>query len=407
MRVCVVLACALVVLCACNHPLSGPGPVQLLAPANGSNLTRSEVSFMWRDLAEAASYNLQVAADDDFDRVITDDTTERTEVTVSLVTDGEYWWRVRARDARGAWGGWSEVWDVNLVRFKIVASHKTQGYAQDIWVADGRAYVADGQAGLSVFDVTSPQQPRLLGSIMDSLNEAWGVMVNGDYAHLAYGYKELMTVNVSRPESLKKVGELEYPQPGFGYDIACQDSMVYIAADAQFLVVNVRDPRYPNLVFQSRYPRGLRGICLSGNYCYLALEQLGVAVWDISAIPPTQVGSFDTPSNARGVAVQNNHLYVADGRNGLIVADVTHPPEPRIVASLSLAGYANRISVADSLVYVGCSDAGLAVVNVKDPTAPVLAAQVSTNYTRGAEEYQGFVFCCDRDSGLVVIRKEE
>jgi hypothetical protein len=183
--------------------------------------------------------------------------------------------------------------------------------------------------------------------------------------------------------------------------------MAYIAADAQFIIVNVSDPMYPNLVFQYRYPYSCRGVCLAGRYCYLALEQLGVAVWDVSTTPPVQVGSFDTPSNARSVAASGDFLYVTDGRDGLIVADVSNPASPSEVGRLALAGYGNRISVSDSLVYVGCSAAGLAVVNVKNPATPVLVAQVSTSYARGAMEYGGYVFACDRDSGLVVIKKEE
>ncbi len=397
----------LIFLAGCQVPLPSPGPVWLKAPERGVRIRKSEVVFIWDSVPEAKDYELQLALNARFNPLVFQLKTTATCETLRLTTDGVYYWRVRAWSSSEIPGEWSEVRSLELRRFSIVTSLKTQGYAQDIWVADDRAYVADGQAGLAVFDLSSPQRPRLVGSIMDSLNEAWGVVANGNIVHLAYGYKELRTIDATNPESLRVLGELEYPQPGFGYDIDCRDSMVYIAANAQFIIVNCADPKYPGLVFQTRYPYNCRGVCVSGNYCYLALEQLGVAVWDISSLPPVQVAAFDTPANARSVAAEGDYLYVADGRDGLIVADISNPFQPVKIGSLSLTGYANRISVCDTLVYVGCSAGGLAVVNVKNPRELFLAAQIGISYTRGAQEYRGYVFACDRDSGLVVIRKEE
>ena len=131
--------------------------------------------------------------------------------------------------------------------YEVVTSVATPGYAQDIFVRSDRAYVADGQAGLAVFDISDPRAPVLLGSVMDSLNEAYGVAANESLAFVAYGYKELLVARIDDPESLAVVGELEYPQPGYGFAVALQDSFAYIAADAQFLVVGVADARYPNL----------------------------------------------------------------------------------------------------------------------------------------------------------------
>jgi hypothetical protein len=391
----------------CSKPLPSPGLVIQDSPADSAVLRTSVVAFRWQVAERASAYELQTATDSRFNHLAVDDTLEAESVSVAVGPDGGYYWRVRPRSADSVWGDWSDTRRFDIERFRVVASLKTKGYPHDIEVSAGRAYIADGQAGLAVIDVADPAAPVLLGTKMDSMNVAWGVAVSDSYAYITYGSKELYIVNVSRPESLKVTGELEYPQPGYGYDVAVRDSYVYLAADAQFIVVNVAQPAYPNLVFQYRYPRDCRGASVQGNWAYLACGQLGVAVWKVESLPPRQVASFDTPANALSVAVSGNYLYVADTRNGLVVADVSDPLNPRPVATLGLSGYARHVSVADSLVYVSCEAGGLAIVNVVRPEQPALAATISLPYTMCAQAEDGYVFAGDRDSGLVVIKIEE
>jgi hypothetical protein len=406
------LLVAVLVLLSCDVPLPRPAAVELAGPIDGAVLTYSEVEFSWWSDGYSA-WEFQVAEDRDFDRVVRTDTIEADDQdqalrTVDLRKDDTYWWRVRARSEEQVWGDWSETRSLSIERFKVVAQLATQGYAQDIWVDGDRAYIADGQAGLAVFDVGSPESPELLGYVSDGRNIAYGVTALGDYAYVAYGYKELLVANVADPDSMFIAGELEYVQPGNGFDIALSgDSLAFVAADAQFIYIDVTDPFNPGLKEQFNYPRGCRGIDIEGNRCYLALEQVGVAIWDIGSAPIKTLGEFDTPSNARSVAADGGMLYVADGNGGLLVADVSVPESAEVEAVLDLPDYAERVTVSDTLVYVGCRNDGVVVVNVSDPAEPFIVAAVKTDYARCAMENDGYVYACDRDLGLVVVRIKE
>ncbi|MCX6843796.1 MAG: hypothetical protein NTX53_16120, partial [candidate division WOR-3 bacterium] len=280
----------------CQKPLPSPGPVGLVAPADNAVLRSGPVDFTWLTPEWNQAYLLQVGLDVAFKRFQSQDTlwsigpgwSDTTGYLLNL-PDGRYWWRVRSLGWNDVWGEWSETRRFDLERFRVVTSIKTQGYPHDIETHGGRAYIADGQAGLAMFDVTNPESPMLMGVKMDSMNVAWGVAVSGNYAYITYGSKELYIVDASRPESLKVAGELEYPQPSYGYDVAVRDSFAFLAADAQFIIVNVAQPSYPNLVFQYRYPHDCRDVAVSGDYCYLACGQLGVAVWKVESLPPRQV----------------------------------------------------------------------------------------------------------------------
>ncbi len=67
------------------------------------------------------------------------------------------------------------------------------------------------------------------------------------------------------------------------------------------------------------WPRGPAcGVAVSGNYAYVADEDAGLQVIDVSnPANPQRVGGYDTSGYANGVAVSGNYAYVADVRCGL------------------------------------------------------------------------------------------
>ncbi|MEO0078495.1 MAG: hypothetical protein ABIK86_05800, partial [candidate division WOR-3 bacterium] len=179
----------LLMLFSCVRPLPEPAGVTLVAPEDKAVVRRPAVIFSWQ--TDAATSQFQVGTDRQLKKLLADTTVATESLELNLGADGVYYWRVRPRSAAGAWGDWSDTRMVTLERFRLAASAKTQGYPHDVWVQGNRAYVADGQAGLAVFDVTDPLGPVFLGSKMDSLNEAWGVTASDSFAYVAYGYKEL------------------------------------------------------------------------------------------------------------------------------------------------------------------------------------------------------------------------
>lgn len=396
-------AASLLVFCAsCDLPRPGPVEPVPVAPAAGAVLNHSVVEFEWQPVPGAAEYEFQLGRGQEFEDPLVSDTVAGVSLSLRVCTDGRHGWRVRARNGAGLAGEWAES-DFVLERFRVIATKPASGYAQDICVRGTRAYVADGQAGLAVFDVSRPEAPELLGLVSDSLNIAYGVAADDRYCYVAYGYKELLVADLLDPDSMTIVGELEYPQPGTGYDVAVNESLAFVAADAQFLVVGIVDPAHPELRYQDYYPRCCRGVALDAGRCYLALEQLGIVAWDVASMPPVQLGSVDTRSNARGLAAMGGIVYVADGRAGLTIVDARSPEAPLVIGSLELNGYADDVSVQDSLAFVAITDGEIAVVDIGDPTQPGLVARIAANNVRGVQRLGNYLYAADRDLGLVVV----
>ena len=76
----------------------------------------------------------------------------------------------------------------------------TPGDANDVVVVGEIAYVADGQAGLRIIDISNPEEPTEVG-FFDTPGTALHVAISGDYAYVADGPGGLCIVDISEPSS--------------------------------------------------------------------------------------------------------------------------------------------------------------------------------------------------------------
>ncbi|MBE7499470.1 MAG: hypothetical protein HS113_04015 [Verrucomicrobiales bacterium] len=70
--------------------------------------------------------------------------------------------------------------------------------ALGVAVSGHHAYVAAGEAGLQVIDLSNPAGPQQVGGY-DTSGYARGVVVSGHYAHVADGDAGLQVIDVSNP----------------------------------------------------------------------------------------------------------------------------------------------------------------------------------------------------------------
>lgn len=142
----------------------------------------------------------------------------------------------------------------------------TRGWARDVEVQNGYAYVADDEMGLTVLDVRVP----VLGSIriagwVDTPGNANGIAVEGDHAYIADGREGLNIIGISDPENPTPVARL--PLDGFSVDIKVRDHIAFLAArDGGVHIVDVSNPAAPQLMGTviTSYATGL-DLCNTGK----------------------------------------------------------------------------------------------------------------------------------------------
>jgi len=193
-------------------------------------------------------------------------------------------------------------------------------------IADGRAFLAAGAAGLRVVDVSEPGSPSEL-SFHDTPGYAWDVFVSGGRAYVADGTAGLRIVDVSEVDAPREIGRYLPPK-----------------AD-------------------------VRGVWVAGPHAYLASGGRGLDVVDVSdPARPRAVGHHDTPRSARGVHLDGSYAYLCD-TEWMRVIDVANPRAPREVAAHRTPGYAKRIWVEDGIAYVAAYQAGVLIYELAPPVS--------------------------------------
>jgi len=161
------------------------------------------------------------------------------------------------------------------IGFALIGGEQDQ--ASDGVTVDGRwAYVAVAEAGMYVFDIATPSEPRLV-AIFDPPGGVTSIAVSAGVAYLSNCFEGLRVVDVSQPASPVEMGYVDTP----GYSMA---------------------------------------VALSGNRAYVSDGGGGLQAVDISdPTSPVLVDSYDTEGFAWHAAVMDGHLYVADSHGGLVI----------------------------------------------------------------------------------------
>lgn len=117
---------------------------------------------------------------------------------------------------------------------KTVGQLGTRGGATDVALSGDHAYVADGEAGVQVIDVSNPEKPVRVGGLDTS-----EVAVSGHYAYVAGAYGGFHVIDVSDPANPRRVGGNSTIDV---QGIALTGDKVYVASGDGLTVLNAFTP---------------------------------------------------------------------------------------------------------------------------------------------------------------------
>ena len=110
----------------------------------------------------------------------------------------------------------------------------TPEFATGVALSGAVAYVADGDSGLQVIDVSDPGSPVILGSVRTP-DHARGVAVSGALAYVADEHFGLQVIDVSDPANPVILGSVD--TPGLAYGVAISGALAYVGDLASGLQV--------------------------------------------------------------------------------------------------------------------------------------------------------------------------
>jgi hypothetical protein len=215
---------------------------------------------------------------------------------------------------------------------------------------------------LAVFELHNPGNPGWAGGeVFNADVEA--VTISGTLAYVAAGEAGLRVVDISNPASLNEIGSLGIDINAI--DVAVDGKYAYIAdrSNTRLTVVDITNPYSPVVTgsydLVSEKPNK---VVVWNNFAYLATSRTlrtggGVVIVDVSnPAAPQWEGSYDTPGDGVDLMVREAgskvYAFVADHPGSLQVLDVTNPDSPTQTSTYDLRGSTSALFIDGSVLYI-------------------------------------------------------
>jgi len=300
--------------------------------------------------------------------------------------------------------------------YKIVKKMETPGYSHDLLLKDNYIYMAQGEGGLLVVDISDPTDPQIAAVATDGVRGySSKIAIKDSVVYLTASSFGINVINVADPLAPVPSVENLNVKPAKGIHI--MDDYMFVAVSE--VGVKVASLNSPNPI----YPQ-VRGTIYSPGYAqettttsdstllFIASGEMGLSLYDISnfefgyGIYP-RVGWCDTPGYASDVVISQSDslVFLACGTSGLQIMSYTHDTDStyavEIVGSYDGSGYAKELMLVDNKIYMTAS--GVQIIDVANPSSPFLIGQVVTEYSLGIDADEDYIYVADEDEGLIII----
>jgi hypothetical protein len=271
------------------------------------------------------------------------------------------------------------------------------------------AYIAESNAGLTIYDISNPSSPVLVGQRMLP-SSAKDVKVIGNLAYVAAEYAGLRIIDISNPTNPVEIGFFD--SPGRSFDVEVRDTIAYLADyTGGFFCIDISNPTNP--IVLNEYPAGdaVIDIDLKDTLAYYTDGYAGIKVLNISDPNNLElIGSLYIPYWCLGIKVSGDYAYVAAWDNGgLRIVDISDPANMLEVGFYNTWGKSRDVDVIGPLAYIADWDGGgLQIINnnILNPL-PVELVSFSANYNDGCVDLSWITATELNNSGFEVERQTE
>lgn len=281
--------------------------------------------------------------------------------------------------------------------------------------ADSRLYVAAGDAGAHVIDLTDPATPHLLAtfttpapadavslagsllavgsegrvSILDPSTQAGNVIgvhapladgqriiVDGDYAYIADGKDGLKIIWLAAPDRPVQIYG-EHDRPAFA--LALEGERLYAAGGNELRLYDVSNRYRPSEIASLPLPGQPQAVAITlARHAYVALGDEGIAVVDLENESAPQLEKrISIDGTASALVAYEGQVYTATGDGGIVLIDASQPGSEVLFSTLPLPGPALDITRRGKALYVAAGEAGLLALDITRPGTPVLVGTLA------------------------------
>ena len=301
----------------------------------------------------------------------------------------------------------------------LISQTQTLGWAQVIRVEGDTAYVADGEQGVTIWDISNLNAPHVIDTLRTQASVKMVQFAPGN--RILFVVEDVNNAGVTgylldTGQRLINIGSTGVYAFRIIHDV--QDTFTVLYTDVSDKYVRFVEMTNDPLLgwgeeqigsYSSRAP--FRGFDLAGDYIYLAHSQFGMQIANLNratgAIAP--LGSVDTPGSGYDLSVNEDGTIavVADFHDGIQIIDVTDVDNPQIKTGF-LAERVKRVfkvEVVGDIAYFLDMYNGLFAADIAQPENPRLLSYYKMSYPTGmfvSDDHT--IFLTDEDLGLLILR---
>jgi hypothetical protein len=302
---------------------------------------------------------------------------------------------------------------VNDGGYRVVGKIATMGHAQDVVVDDTLAFVAQGEGGLLIINISNPVKPAIISSVLgeDLKGYTYKVAKKDSAIYLAAGNFGLSVVDISDP-LLPVASEVNLPvKPAKDFHVFGEFLLTGIS-ELGVKISWVRVSTHPDVRGGMGTPGFASGLCSSAdsNYIVVACGEMGIALFDVSELITghgtyPMVGWIDTPGDAEDVVAHptDPYAFVACGTGGFTIVNFADTANLKIESTVVTGGYAKELLYKDGKVFVATELRGVQIFDVTNVSAPVQLGTVATQYALGLGIDDKYIYVADEVEGLIII----
>ncbi len=258
------------------------------------------------------------------------------------------------------------------------------GRAEQIAIDGAFAYVADGNAGLQVLDVSEPSLPVPLAGLQLP-GYAEDIVVNNGVAYVAADEVGLVIVDVREPGEPELLSILGFEHEAYDLDISGNTVVVttrvgYFATSPEVELVDVTDPRQPvhtaTIPVDNEPPvlNGASGVAIDGQVAWVAAARALTAIGISEPSEPRVLGQvelvpFNSDLGLTDVALLEGMAVVTWWGGPPKLVDISDPTNPVLISSLGDVASAMHVSTSGSTAVIG--NQGITVIDFSDPSEPI------------------------------------
>ncbi len=269
-----------------------------------------------------------------------------------------------------------QVWDVSVSNTPVLLSTVyVGGFVEKLSISGSRLYVVVPGSELLIYDIGG-QTPVLAGTWqIEGIND---VFVCGNLAYIACLDPGLCIVDVSNPSACSLLGEFDNFN---SRHVRIRGNLAFLSDNhIDHFLLDISDPTNPIPLYE--FTRNwLDWAYFLDNYLIVIANTPGVSrkdllVYDISVpTQPTLIVTHSLPNSVRSSWLEGEYLYVID-IDGMSIYNLSDFSNPLLISLSNIPYEAVKVELHNDYAYIADSGHRLLQMNISNPANPFLLSQL-------------------------------